>query len=52
MDIKVCLGGGEHRRHAFILTVIDTFHPGIGGRRKTAYSIKQNAIKQLMGRNH
>lgn len=45
MDIKF-VWVEEHRRHAFILTVIDTFTRVLLGRR-TAYSIKQNAIKHL-----
>lgn len=45
MDIKF-VWVEEHRMHAFILTVIDTFTRAVLGR-KTAYSLKQNAIKQL-----
>ncbi|MDD4747294.1 MAG: DDE-type integrase/transposase/recombinase [Salinivirgaceae bacterium] len=45
MDIKF-VWVEEHRMNAFILTVIDTFTRVVLGR-KTAYSLKQNAIKEL-----
>ena len=45
MDIKL-VWVEEHRRHAFILTIIDTFTRTLLGR-KTAYSIKQTIVKQL-----
>ena len=45
MDIKF-VWVEEHRRHAFILTVIDTFTRVLLGR-KTAYSIKQSLVQEL-----
>lgn len=45
MDIKF-VWVEEFRRHAFILTVIDTFTRVLLGR-KTAYSIKQSTVKEL-----
>lgn len=45
MDIKF-IWVEEHRRHAFILTIIDTFTRALLGR-KTAYSIKQSIVKKL-----
>lgn len=45
MDIKF-VWVEEYRRHAFILTVIDTFTRVLLGR-KTAYSIKQSLVQEL-----
>jgi putative transposase len=45
MDIKF-VWVEEHRRHAFILTVIDTFTRVLLGR-KTAYNIKQALVQEL-----
>ncbi len=45
MDIKF-VWIEQHRRHAFILTVIDTFSRVVLGRR-TAFSIKQYMVKEL-----
>ena len=45
MDIKF-VWVEEFRRHAFVLTVIDTFSRMLLGR-KTAYSIKQSTVKEL-----
>lgn len=45
MDIKF-VWVEEHRRHAFILTVIDTFTRVLLGR-KTAYNIKQTLVNEL-----
>lgn len=45
MDIKF-VWVEEYRRHAFILTVIDTFTRVLLGRR-TAYSIKQSLVQEL-----
>jgi putative transposase len=45
MDIKF-VWVEEHKRHAFILSVIDVFTKVLVGR-KTAYNIKQNLVKQL-----
>lgn len=45
MDIKF-VWVEEHRRHAYILTVIDTFSRVLLGR-KTAYAIKQSLVQEL-----
>jgi transposase InsO family protein len=45
MDIKF-VWVEEHRRHAFILTAIDTFTRVLLGR-KTAYNIKQSLVQEL-----
>ena len=50
MDIKF-VWVEEHRRHAYILTVIDTFSRVLLGR-KTAYAIKQQTSHRcISGRN-